>query len=95
MTVLAVLVVLESTLPSLCVSCKMQCQEATVTLLTVVAVSAVVQEKKKHININKFAGFSRDWVGAKHLFMCFLGSFLMVEKKTHKQNYPQNPGTIP
>ena len=29
------------------------------------------QEKKKHINIDKFAGLSRDWVGAKNLFMCF------------------------
>ena len=29
------------------------------------------QGKKKHININKFAGLSRDWVGAKNLFMCF------------------------
>ena len=41
------------------------------------------QGKKKHININKFAGLSRDWVGAKILFMCFfLGSFLMGEKNT-------------
>ena len=39
------------------------------------------QGKKKHININKFAGLSRDWVGAKKLFMCFFGSFLMGEKK--------------
>ena len=30
-----------------------------------------IQGKKKHININKFAGLSRDWVGAKNLFMCF------------------------
>ena len=37
--------------------------------------------KEKHININKFAGLSRDWVGAKNLFMCFFGSFLMGEKK--------------
>ena len=27
--------------------------------------------KEKHININKFVGLSRDWVGAKNLFMCF------------------------
>ena len=27
--------------------------------------------KKKHININKVAGLSRDWVGGKNLFMCF------------------------
>ena len=30
--------------------------------------------KEKHININKFAGLSRDWVGAKILFMCFFFS---------------------
>ena len=45
MTVLAVLTVLavpESTLPSFCFSYKIQCQEAAVTLLTVLAVSAVV-----------------------------------------------------
>ena len=45
MTVLAVLTVvavLESTLPSLCLSYKIQCQETTVTVLTVLAVSAVV-----------------------------------------------------
>ena len=42
MTLLAVLTVLESTLPSLCLSCKIQCQETTVTVLTVLAVSAVV-----------------------------------------------------
>ena len=40
------------------------------------------QGKKKHININKFAGLSRDWVGAKILFMCVFGSFPMREKNT-------------
>ena len=40
------------------------------------------QGKKKHININKFAGLSRDRVGAKILFMCFLGVILMGEKNT-------------
>ena len=48
--------------------------------------------KEKHININKFAGLSRDWVGAKKLFMCFFGSFLMGEKK-HINKIPQKiPG---
>ena len=45
MTVLAVLTdlaVLESTLPSFCLSYKIQYQETTVTVLTVLAVSAVV-----------------------------------------------------
>ena len=44
MTVLAVLTalaVLESTLPSFCLSCKIQCQETPVTVLTLSAVSAV------------------------------------------------------
>ena len=41
MTVLAVLTVLESTLPSLCLSYKIQHNEATVAVLTVSAVSAV------------------------------------------------------
>ena len=48
MTVLAVLTVLESTLPSFCVSYKIQYQEAAVTVLTVLAVSA------------GFGGFGRD-----------------------------------
>ena len=30
-----------------------------------------IQGKKKHININKFAGLSRDWGVPKRLFMCF------------------------
>ena len=42
MTVLAVLTVLESTLPSVCLSYKIQHNEATVAVLTVLAVSAVM-----------------------------------------------------
>ena len=42
MAVLTVLVVLESTEPSFSLSHKIQCQEATVAILTVLAVSAVV-----------------------------------------------------
>ena len=45
MTVLAVLIVLavlESTLPSFCLSYKIQCQETTVTVLMVLGVSVVV-----------------------------------------------------
>ena len=53
------------------------------------------QGKKKHININKFAGLSWDWVGAKILFMCFFRAIPYGGEKTHKQNSPQNPGTIP
>ena len=44
-----------------------------------------IQGKKKHININKFAGLSRDWVGAKFLFMCFL-DYSLWGRKTHKQS---------
>ena len=40
--VLTVLALLEITLPSLCLSYKMQCQETTMTALTALAVSAVV-----------------------------------------------------
>ena len=40
MTVLAVLAVLESTLPSFCLSYKIQHNEATVVVLTVLAVLA-------------------------------------------------------
>ena len=52
------------------------------------------QGKKKHININKFAGLSRDWVGAENLFMFFFsfGSFLMGEKKHINKITPQIPG---
>ena len=56
---------------------------------------AFAQEKKKHININKFAGLSRDWVGAKNLFMCFFRVIPYGGGKTHKQNSPQNHGTVP
>ena len=53
---------------------------------------AIFQGKKKHININKFAGLSRDWVGAEKLFMCFFGSFPMGEKKHINKIPPQIPG---
>ena len=53
----------------------------------------VNQGKKKHININKFAGLSRDWVGAENLFLCFFfGSFLMGEKKHINKIPPKIPG---
>ena len=42
MTVLAVLTVLESTLPSFCLSYKIQHNEAAVAVLTVLAVSAAM-----------------------------------------------------
>ena len=54
------------------------------------------QGKEKHININKFAGLSRDWdwVGAKTLFMCvfFFQVIPCGGEKTHKQNSPKIRG---
>ena len=42
----------------------------------------LIQGRKTHTNINKFAGLSRDWVGAKILFMCFfVGHSLWGRKK--------------
>ena len=54
--------------------------------------SFLLQGKKKHININKFAGLSRDWVGAKNVFMCFFRAISYGGEKTHKQNSPKIPG---
>ena len=50
---------------------------------------AFTQGKKKHIHINKFAGLSRDWVGAKKLFMCFFQVIPYGREKTHKPNPPK------
>ena len=38
---------------------------------TVLICAATFRERKKHMNINSFAGLSRDWVGGKIFFMCF------------------------
>ena len=53
--------------------------------------------KKRHININKFAGLSRVWVGGRNLFVCVcvFRVFPYGGENTHKQNPPQNPGTSP
>ena len=56
------------------------------------AVFPVFQGKKKHININKLAGLSRDWVGAKILFMCFLGHSLWGRKNHINKFPPKIPG---
>ena len=45
--------------------------------------------KAKHININKFAGLSRDWVGADKLFMFFFPGHSLWGRETHKQNSPK------
>ena len=45
--------------------------------------------KKKHININKCAGLSQDWMGGKYLFMSFVQVIPYGGEKTHKQNLPQ------
>ena len=67
--------------------CPKHCERGDRALVVV-----LYQGKKKHININKFAGLSRDWVGAKNLFMCFFGSFLMGEKKHINKIPPKIPG---
>ena len=41
-------------------------------------------EEKQHININKFAGLSRDWAGGKILFMFFFHVIPYWGEKTHK-----------
>ena len=44
------------------------------------------------MNINKFAGLSRDWVGAKILFMCFFRALPYGGEK-HINKVPQKiPG---
>ena len=48
---------------------------------------------KKHINIHKFPGSSRDWVGGKIMVMCFFLCRSLWRRKAHKQNAPENPGT--
>ena len=59
---MTVLAFLESALPSFCLSYKIQCQEATVTVLAVSAVVAVsvvtatYRARKKPININSLGG---------------------------------------
>ena len=57
--------------------------------------SAKSQGKKKHININKFAGLSRDSGGCQKFVYAFFSGHSLWGRKTHKQNSPQNPGTIP
>ena len=58
------------------------------------------QGMQKHINMNKFADLSQDWVGDKMLFMCFLVVIPHGGENTHKQNPPpprkkKNSRTIP
>ena len=46
--------------------------------------------KHKTHKHNKFAGLSRDWVGAQNLFMCFFCSgHSLWGRKAHKQNPPK------
>ena len=50
------------------------------------------EETHKHKQICRIVPGLCGW---QNLFMHFLGSFLLVGRQTHKQNPPQNPGTIP
>ena len=55
------------------------------------------QGKKKHKNKNKnkFPGMSRVWAGGKIRLCAFFRVIPYGGEATHKQNPPQNPGTIP
>ena len=58
-----------------------------------VAAIPITQGKKKHINTNKCAGLSRDWVGDKNVLMCFVRVIPYGGEKAHKQNPPKKiPG---
>ena len=60
-----------------------------IAILTV-QVHLLLSGKEKHVNINKFAGLSRDWVGAKScLCVLFSGHSLWGRKKAHKHKVPQ------
>ena len=48
--------------------------------------------KKKHININKFAGLSRGLGGCQNFVYVFFFSFLMGEKKHINKIPPKIPG---
>ena len=48
----------------------------------------LIQGKKKHININKFAGLSRDWVGAKNLFFVFFLRVIPYGGEKHINKIP-------
>ena len=44
--------------------------------------------KEKHMNFKKFAGLSRDWVGAKKLFMCFSSCHSLWGRNKHINKIP-------
>ena len=48
-------------------------------------------KEEAHINVNKFWGLSREWLGVKFC-LCAFGSFLMGEKK-HINKIPPAPKT--
>ena len=52
----------------------------------------LIEGKKKHINISKFARLSRDWVGGKNLFMCFLRVIPYGGRKLINKIPPKIPG---
>ena len=55
-------------------------------------ISDIVQKKRKHININKFAGLSRDWAGGRILFMCFFRVTPYGDEKHINKIPPKIPG---
>ena len=66
-----------------------------ISVSEIVLLRLISQGKKKHININRFGGLHWDWVGGKNLCVCVCFScHALWGRKAHKQNPPQNPGTI-
>ena len=65
--------------------CPRPCARANHTLSSIIS-----QGKNKHININKSAGLSRDWVGGKKYDFVFRGVIPYGGEKTHKQNPPKS-----
>ena len=43
---------------------------------------------EKHININKCAGLSQDWVGGQNIFMCFFSGHSLWGRKKHIDKVP-------
>ena len=71
---------------------KRESLEPLLTAMVQVLPSLTVRERKKHININKFAGLSRDWGGAKKLFMCFFRVIPYGGEKHINKIPPKIPG---
>ena len=59
-----------------------------------ISLAVHIQGEKKHININKFGGSSRDWMGGTFLFVYSSGVIPYVGSKYISKILPPNPRTI-